>query len=334
MQPGCGWGRVRRPITRGPRTGGIRRQVSDTTSPASGIYHPSKAPTLVVAPALRPLLHFLVDDPVERLSIAVTGAVRRRGPTVQDGPSRLDRGAETPCPPNSEASHQDTVATPGQERVILAAIAVGLEPEPIAMEFCVSRAIVQHVVTATRRDHCKTERNMIEIRPCSGTPVRMNPPARDTMTTALGENCSQYRKSARDNALGQAFQPRLWAHRTRGRKTYRRRKATHFGAGMVALGGVPVRAGSLTIAAKEHMRSTHIEFLRLPYDDRTANRCRAADRKIEYARPVAASQDVPLRTQSSTRQRLVSRQEHRLLRSCHNPDSALLSLTVTFGCRH
>ena len=58
----------------------------------------------------------------------------------------------------AEATDRDSVESPKQERLILAAWEAGLEPAATAREFRRSRLAVEHAITGAQRGRRNTER--------------------------------------------------------------------------------------------------------------------------------------------------------------------------------
>ena len=83
-------------------------------------------------------LRHLDDAQLDRLLDAAAAEARRRG--RQDGKTAGGGAREKPAP-----------VTPGQERLILAALEAGLKPAAIAREFRLSRAQVDGVVAAAKQ---------------------------------------------------------------------------------------------------------------------------------------------------------------------------------------
>ena len=83
-------------------------------------------------------LRHLDDAQLDRLLDAAAAEARRRG--RQDGKTAGRRARETPAP-----------VTPGQERLVLAALEAGLKPAAIAREFRLPRAQVEGVVAAAKQ---------------------------------------------------------------------------------------------------------------------------------------------------------------------------------------
>ena len=82
-------------------------------------------------------LRHLDDAQLDRLRDAVAAEARRRGRPDGRTPERETRRRPAPM-------------TPGQERLVLAALATGLKPEAIAREFRLSRAQVEAVIAAAK----------------------------------------------------------------------------------------------------------------------------------------------------------------------------------------
>ena len=149
-------------MTRSRDTGGPRRaamgEASGATSPVSGQDRPAKAPGLALPADLGRSLRLLDDEQLDRLVKAAFEEARRRGRDVPDNTSVAGGRSARPIP--AKPAREDTAAavTPGQERLILAAVEAGLNPAAIAREFRLSRATVQHVINVAQRARRKTER--------------------------------------------------------------------------------------------------------------------------------------------------------------------------------
>ena len=131
--------------------------------PAPAPARSSRKPGLTLPADLGRSLRLLDDDALDRLVEAAVGESRRRGRAVPRGAPGESRQAEPPGPTKrppktARAPDRAGAVTPGQERLILAAWEAGLKPAAIAREFRISRAAVQHVITATQRGGRKTER--------------------------------------------------------------------------------------------------------------------------------------------------------------------------------
>ena len=134
-------------MTRRPGSGRTRRQ----------------APGLALPADLGRSLRLLDDAQLHRLVKAVAEAARRRGralPGESRGPGQLadNPGPTKPARAKSGAANRAANVTPGQERLILAALEAGLKPAAIAREFRVSRATMQHVITAAQRKRREADR--------------------------------------------------------------------------------------------------------------------------------------------------------------------------------
>ena len=144
-------------------TGKPGSRKSRRRAPAPDSAHPSGKPGLALPADLGRSLRLLDDDALDRLLEAAIGEARRRGRAVPQGSPGESRQAEPPGPTKGSPKTARTpdrggAVTPGQERLILAAWEAGLKPAAIAREFRLSRAAVQHVITATQRGRRETER--------------------------------------------------------------------------------------------------------------------------------------------------------------------------------
>ena len=150
-------------MTGRPANGGTRRQAPDAASPASGPDRSAKAPGIALPADLDRSLRLLDDAQLDRLIRSVRAEARRQGRDVPIDPPGAGRlaagpGPEKPASKKPNARIQAPAVTPGQERLILAAFEAGLAPAAIAKEVRVSRATVQHVINAAKRNHSKTGR--------------------------------------------------------------------------------------------------------------------------------------------------------------------------------
>ena len=120
--------------------------------PASGDAG-GQRPGLALPADLDRSLRLLDDGQLDRLAKAVAEEARRRGRGLPGGPSASERTTETPASARARPAVAGAASvTPGQERLILAALEAGLRPAAIAREFRLARATVQQVAAAARRD--------------------------------------------------------------------------------------------------------------------------------------------------------------------------------------
>ena len=148
-------------MARKPGSGTTPRQAPGADSRGSGSDSPAKTPGLALPADLGRSLRLLDDVQLDRLAEAVADEVRRRGRCPPDGAAAGGTARRTPAKA-ARATQKEAdgaaAATPGQERLILAAFEAGLRPAAIAKEFRVLRSTVQNVIAAARRDRHKTER--------------------------------------------------------------------------------------------------------------------------------------------------------------------------------
>ena len=120
---------------------------------------PTVAPVGIALPAdLDRSLRLPDDAQLDRLMRSVRAEAQRRGrddPTDAPGPVPL---TSEPAGAKSNARKQSPAVTPGQDRSILASFEAGLRPAAIAKEVRVSRATIQHVINAAKRDRRTTGR--------------------------------------------------------------------------------------------------------------------------------------------------------------------------------
>ena len=121
-------GRAARSGGRSGKRGGSRP--GDGASEGAGAHRPV---ALALPADLERSLRHLDDADLDRLVEAATAEARRRG--RQAGKTSQGRARGRPAP-----------VTPGQEKLILAALEAGLKPAAIAREFRLSRAQVDGVL--------------------------------------------------------------------------------------------------------------------------------------------------------------------------------------------
>ena len=136
------------------RMGEGRRLASNEKSDAPGIALPTD---------IARSLQLLDDAQLHRLARATSAEIRRRGQDTADNPPavqplrRTNSVSVKPPEPISDTPDRAT-ATPGQERLILAASEAGLRPAAIAREVRPSQTIVRRVIAAARRNRRKPQR--------------------------------------------------------------------------------------------------------------------------------------------------------------------------------
>ena len=91
-------------------------------------------------------LRLLDDDQLDHLACAVAEEARRRGHDAAGESSASERKADKPGSAMPARAGSASSITPGQERMILAALEAGLKPAAIAREFRLARATVQKVI--------------------------------------------------------------------------------------------------------------------------------------------------------------------------------------------
>lgn len=132
----------------------VERKKSMARRPATGVAG-RQLPGIALPADLDRSLRLLDDDQLNRLAKAVAEEASRRGHDAAGEPSASERKSErTGAARQARARPARTGAaasvTPGQERMILAALKAGLKPAAIAREFRLARATVQRVVDAAR----------------------------------------------------------------------------------------------------------------------------------------------------------------------------------------
>ena len=141
-------------MTRSPGTSGAPRRAA-SSGPESD--RPPNAPGVALPADLGRPLRLLDDDGLDRLMKAVIEEARRRGRNLPEGPSAARRRMERSGPTmgtgaKGRAPDGAAPATPGQERLILAAYEAGVKRRAIAREVRVSRPTVQHVIARAKRE--------------------------------------------------------------------------------------------------------------------------------------------------------------------------------------
>ena len=138
------------------------RQAPDAPAPGPGLDRQPGKSGIALPADLGRSLRLLGDAPLDRLMETVTDEVRRRGRNPPDSPSVVGRWARATLAKAGRATPEEPVraatVTPGQERLILAALEAGLRPAAIAKEVRVSRSTVQHVITDPQRNRHKAKR--------------------------------------------------------------------------------------------------------------------------------------------------------------------------------
>ena len=119
----------------GPGTHGVDRSAGGVSDTGAG---GNLLGSLALPSDLGGALRHLDDAQLDRLLDATAAEARRRG--RQDGKTAGRGARETPAP-----------VTPGQERLILAALEAGLKPAAIARELRLPRAQVDGVVAAAKQ---------------------------------------------------------------------------------------------------------------------------------------------------------------------------------------
>ena len=147
-------------MTGRPRTGGAPRKAASSDP---GFDRPPNAPVVALPADLGKSLRLLDDEGLDRLTKAVIEEARRRRRIVAERPSLAPRGTERSGPAKGTgakagAPNGAAPATPGQERLILAAYEAGVKPAAIARELRVSRPTVQHVISSAKRERRRTAR--------------------------------------------------------------------------------------------------------------------------------------------------------------------------------
>lgn len=140
----------------------VERKRAMARRPESGVAD-RQQPGITLPADLDRSLRLLDDDQLDRLSSAVAEEARRRGhhaagePSVSVGKAEKP-GSSKPARARSGRAGRAASITPGQKRMILAAMEAGLKPAAIAREFRLARATVHKVVDAARRGLPRTER--------------------------------------------------------------------------------------------------------------------------------------------------------------------------------
>ena len=96
-------------------------------------------------------LRHLDDDQLETLLRAVNAEAARRGwksPRADHGSPRRDPAA---APRASARKRSESALTPGQEKIVRAALAAGIGPAAIARQFGIPRTQVQRIAAAAKR---------------------------------------------------------------------------------------------------------------------------------------------------------------------------------------
>ena len=119
----------------GPGKHGADRPAGNVSDADAGGNRPGP---LALPADLGRALRYLDDAQLDRLVEAAAAEARRRG--RQDGRTAGGGTRGKPAP-----------VTPGQERLVLAALEAGLKPAAIAREFRLSRAQVDGVVAAAKQ---------------------------------------------------------------------------------------------------------------------------------------------------------------------------------------
>ena len=136
--------------------GGSRkaRETSMARRSATGVAG-RQQPGIALPADLGRSLRLLDDDQLDRLAKAVVEEARRRGhdaagePSVSE-PKPAKPGSARPTRARPARAGSAASITPGQERLILAALEAGLKPAAIAREFRLARATVLRIVDAAR----------------------------------------------------------------------------------------------------------------------------------------------------------------------------------------
>ncbi len=110
-------------------------------------------PRFVLPADLRGALSGLKDAQLEEVLRAAKDEARRRGWKTGEAGARSQVGAKaSPVRPGSKAAGEGAPPlTPGQERVVRAALEAGVRPAAIAGQFGIARSRVQRVAAELKR---------------------------------------------------------------------------------------------------------------------------------------------------------------------------------------
>ncbi len=110
-------------------------------------------PRFVLPADLRGALRGLEDAQLEALLRAASDEARRRGWKAEAAAGSHSRvGAKaSPARPGSTAGKRAPPLTPGQERVVRAALEAGVRPAAIAGQFGIARSSVQRIAALLKR---------------------------------------------------------------------------------------------------------------------------------------------------------------------------------------
>ena len=101
-------------------------------------------------------LSYLNDDQFDSLLRATTAEARRRGWKVGEvrpaARVREERATSRRSPGADAAAGRTAAISPGQEKIVRAALEAGVKPADIARQFGLSRALVQHLAAAWKRE--------------------------------------------------------------------------------------------------------------------------------------------------------------------------------------
>ena len=96
-------------------------------------------------------LRHLEDNQLDTLLRAANAEAERRGwKSPQTVPGRPRRDS-APAPRANARKRKDTALTPGQEKIVRAALAAGVGPAAIARQFGIPRTQIQRIAAAAKR---------------------------------------------------------------------------------------------------------------------------------------------------------------------------------------
>lgn len=164
----------RRVMARRPGSGKTPQQAPGAPSPGSGIDRQAKTPRLALPADLGRSLHPLVDAQLDRLASVAAAQVRGRALDMAADPS----GPVIPALRKSRAADRTAVATPGHQRIVLAAFEAWLRPRSGLAERVLSRRAIRHCRSRFARWRLHRPggraRNLRADRPCRrGRPARL-----------------------------------------------------------------------------------------------------------------------------------------------------------------